>query len=294
MIKKISITSKNSGESITLEAKDYRGYCLGTVDWGQVEGEHQTYSYYNQIGVNIVSTTVGTRPISITGWVIEDQETMQERCDFLNVFLSPLNDYTLTYGDKKIDFRPDRSIQYSRDFKSNNLLLRKFLIQGTAPYPLFSKISDTEVTFEDNQKLFHFPTDFGYSSPLVFGLSKRSFNAEVNNTGGFPTGFMARMEFKGHVTNPRIENLKTGQLIGVNYEFARGDELEICTLLGSKSMELKVGESAVNLIKFRDYRTTWLQLEPGLNRLAVSCDQTEELGNITISIFFTPLYMEVE
>ena len=44
-----------------MKIRDYTGYWLGTVDWGQVQGQHQTYKYYNQVGENIVSTTVDSR-----------------------------------------------------------------------------------------------------------------------------------------------------------------------------------------------------------------------------------------
>ena len=128
---------------------EYWSYWLGPVDWGQVEGQHQTYSYYNQVGESIVSTTVGTRPLSITGWVMDSGTgDLQSRCDYLNAFISPVEDYALEYKGKKIQFRPDTSVVYSPEYKKNNEMVRRFLIQGTCPYPLFTDQEDTAVSFD--------------------------------------------------------------------------------------------------------------------------------------------------
>ena len=147
MIEEIKITSLSGRGTVIMRNGDYKGYWLGAVDWGQVQGQHQTYNYYNQVGQSIVATTILLRALSVTGWIIENEDTLQSRCDFLNAFFSPVEDYTLEYKNRKIQFRPDNSIAYSREFISNNRKIRKFLIQATCPYPLFMDLSDTEATF---------------------------------------------------------------------------------------------------------------------------------------------------
>ena len=135
MIDEIKITSLTGRGTLFLKKGEYWSYWLGPVDWGQVEGQHQTYSYYNQVGESIVSTTVGTRPLSITGWVMDSGTgDLQSRCDYLNAFISPVEDYALEYKGKKIQFRPDTSVVYSPEYKKNNEMVRRFLIQGTVSY----------------------------------------------------------------------------------------------------------------------------------------------------------------
>ena len=95
MIDEIKITSLSGRGSVYMKQGEYWNYWLGPVDWGRVEGQHQTYSYYRQVGKHIVDTTIGTRPLSITGWVVDRDGQLQERCDFLNAFISPVEDYTL-------------------------------------------------------------------------------------------------------------------------------------------------------------------------------------------------------
>lgn len=296
MIEEITITSLKGRGSITMKTGDHLGYWLGPVDWGQAEGQHQTYSYYNQIGESIVSTSLLSRPVSITGWVMDGgEDTLQARCDTLNSFFSPAEDYRLEYKDRKINFRPDQSVKYSREVKKNNRLIRQFLLQGTAPYPLFTGLQDTAVPFDITGKLFRFPTNFGQEAPLIFGTVQRNYNTSINNTGGFSTGIVASFKFTGDVTNPRVKNLTTGKLIGVNRTFGKGERLEISTVLGSKHITLyKDDGTSENLIKYRDFRTAWIQLEPESNILALDCDDLDQRGNMDVAIFFTPLYLEVE
>lgn len=295
MIDEITITSLSGRGSVTMATRDYRGYWLGEVDWGTVEGQHNTYGYYNQVGENIVSTTLNTRPIAITGWVIEYEDSMQERCDFLNTFISPVDDYELSYGDRKIQFRPDISIKYSRPYVENNQLLRKFLIQGTAPYPLFTSVENTVSEFESIQNAFRFPTNLGMASPLIFGIVAKAYQKEIVNSGGYETGLIATVTFSGEVTNPRVRNQTTGGFIGVSYTFKAADTLEICTMPGNKYMKLiDFSGAETNLLKKRTYGTTWIQLQPGSNIIALDCDNADELAEMSLEIQFTPLFMEVE
>lgn len=296
MINEITITSLSGRGSIDMRTRDYSGYWLGPVDWGQVQGQHQTYKYYNQVGSSIVGTSVQERQLSITGWVVDAGDgTLQQRCDFLNAFISPVEDYELWYNGKKIQFRPDISIAYSPEYIKNNEKVRRFLIQATCPFPLFKDLSDKEVKFEETGKMFRFPTDFGLKHPIVFSVDGKSYSVTVNNSGGFSSGIIARIRFTGNVTNPRIHNMTTGNFVGVSRAFTRGEQLEISTVSGSKYMYMWTPElEKIDLIKYRDYRTTWIQLQPGENMIAVDCDDLDERTNMEVTLYYTSLYLEVE
>lgn len=295
MIDEIKITSLSGRSSVYMKRGEYWNYWLGPVDWGQVEGQHQTYSYYRQVGKHIVDTTIGTRPLSITGWVVDGDGQLQERCDFLNAFISPVEDYTLEYKGKKINFRPDISIAYSPEYKKNNEKVRRFLIQATCPFPLFSDISDTVVSMDQTKKMFRFPQNFGRVKPVVFAVVGKAYTVEVDNKGGFSAGVIIRAEFTAEVRNPRFKNLTTDKFIGIDRTFRRGEILEISTLPGSKYMKLwQSSGTAVNLIKNRNVQTSWIQLAPGTNMMAVECDDLNQRGNMDVTIYYTPLYLEVE
>lgn len=295
MITEIKITSLSGRGTLFLKNREYFGYWLGPVDWGQVSGQHQTYSYLNQIGESIVSTTVGTRPLSITGWVVDGGGQIQDRCDYLNAFISPVEDYELEYKGKKIQFRPDISVAYSPEYMKNNEKVRRFLIQGTCPYPLFKDSADTVVPFDQTGKMFRFPTDWGQTEPLVFAVVGKAYSVSVTNKGGFSAGFVVRVKFSGTVQNPRIWNMTAGKFIGVNRTFASGEQLEISTTPGSKHVTLWSPDGTqTDLIKYRDYQTSWIQLQPGANLIAVDCADLDQRANMDVTLYYTPLYLEVE
>lgn len=296
MIREITITSLSGRGSLFLKTREYWGYWLGDVNWGQVQGQHQTYKYLNQVGEKIVSTSVNTRPLSIAGWVVDGNGQIQDRCDFLNSFVSPVEDYQLEYNGKKIQFRPDTSVAYSREYLKNNEKVRRFLIQGTCPFPLFSDKEDTEVSFDQTGKMFRFPTDWGQTKPIVFAVIGKAYNTTVNNKGGFTNGFIAKIRFSGPVDNPKVWNMTTGKFVGVTRTFSRGELLEISTIPGSKHITLwtESGER-VDMIKNRDCRSSFdTQLQPGTNLIAVDCDDLGQRNNMEITLYYTPLYLEVE
>lgn len=296
MINEITITSMTGRGSVVMTRGDRYGYWLEDVDWGQVQGQHNTYSYYNQVGSDIVSTSVNTRGITITGLVFEKNGTMRDRLNALNMFISPVEDYELEYQGKKIRFRPDSSVIYSREFISNNRKMRKFLIQATAAYPLFMGVENTVVDFSSDTGMFLFPNAFGTDgSDVVFGTTQRAHSATAFNDGGFETGIVAGIHFTNTVENPAVYNSTTGKFVKVNRTFSAGEILSFCTVQGKKYMTMTDVNGAVsNIIQYRDYEMSWIQLEPGENIIVLSCDDESQIAYMTATVYFTPLYMEVE
>lgn len=296
MIDEIKITSLSGRGTIFMKNREYFGYWLGPVEWGQAQGQHQTYAYVNQVGESIVSTTVGTRPLSITGWVVDGDGRIQDRCDALNAFISPVEDYALEYKGKKIQFRPDISVAYSWEYMKNNEKVRRFLIQGTCPYPLFTDTEDTAVPFDQTDKMFRFPTDWGQTKPIVFAVTGKAHQITVTNRGGFSAGFIVRIRFSGEVQDPKIWNMTTGKFIGVNRAFARGEQLELGTVPNNKHITLwGVDGAKTDLIKYRDYRSSFdTQLQPGANLIAVDCADLDQRASMDVTLYYTPLYLEVE
>lgn len=294
MIDEIKITSLSGRGSIIMKNKDYKGYWLGVVDLGQVDGANNTYSFPNQIGESIVSTSINTRPISIQGWVLM-QEDFERRCNLLNEFFSPQEDYELEYNGKKIQFRPDSSIKYATERSKNNEIKREFLLQATCAFPLFYNNENTPIPFDVSGKRFIFPTDWGQKQPIIFEITQKTYIVKVNNTGGFPTWLNVKIEFQGDVSNPRIKNLTSGEFIGVNYDFSFGQKLEMSTKPGQKYIKFTDKDGTVsNFIKNREFDMSWIQILPGENVLALDCDDLEQRVNMTATAYFTPLYMEVQ
>lgn len=295
MIEHITIESLTDGERMEIGMDGYQDYWLESVNWGQVNGSHHTYAQCNQVGESIASTSIFARPLSVTGWVIDDDTPLRTRCDRLNRFLSPSTDYLLKFEAYQIGFRPDSSVVYGRDHTVNNVKMRQFLIQATCPQPFFAETASRMVPFDFSTKRFRFPTDFGQASPVIFALTEKVYNTQIYNPGGFAVGVTIEFKFVGNVTNPKVRDLKTNRLIGVDHAFVSGDRLTIVTIPGRKSMTVKhTDESTENLIRYRNIQTSWLQLAAGANIWAIECSDLEERANMQVEVWFQPLYLEVE
>ncbi len=95
--------------------------------------------------------------------------------------------------------------------------------------------------------------------------------------------------------NPRIKNLTTDKFIGVNGTFHRGERLEFSTVPGRKYIKTHTEDGAeFNLIKYRDFNMSRVQLEPGINDIALDCDDLDQRASMRGTVYFTPLYLEVE
>lgn len=296
MIESITLVSKTGRGEITIAMDPGSEYWLESVDWGTVKGQHQSYTSINQIGENIISTGLITRPLTITGWVVDEADSpLQTKCNFLNNYISPTEDYLLRFGDYQIPFRPDDSIDWGKEHDKNNDVMRQFLITATCPFPLFSKVVDTVVPFDFSVKKFRFPTDFGQVEKLVFATTEKVYNQVITNPGGFSTGVTIMIRFTGTVVNPKVKDISSGDFIGVNQTFISGERLTISTSVGSKTMtRQKVDGTRESVIKYRDVETSWLQLQAGRNVWALECDNMDQREAMEVSISFTPLYLEVE
>jgi len=163
-------------------------------------------------------------------------------------------------------------------------------------FTLFTDLSDTAVPFDQKKKLFRFPNNFGQVRSVVFASIGKAYSVTVDNRGGFAAGIVIRIRFSGEVKNPRVKNLTTGKFIGMNRTFQRGEQLELSTVPRNKHMKLWGADGAEeNVIKYRDFRSSFgTQLIPGSNRLALDCDDLDQRGNMDVTIYYTPLYLEVE
>lgn len=297
MIDEITLTNKATGKTIILGKNGWQEFWLENIDWGQIEGSHNVYSSYNVPGDTVISTRILTRPVSITGWIISDiTKSVDERAAVLNKFISPEYDYTIGYDKYQLEFKPDTSIVYGRgNHQVSNDQMRKFQIVGTSHKPFFEEKSATKSLFEDIEKTFVFPTDFGYEEPLIFGIFNQAGSKLINNTGSCAVGVLIHIEFTDTVTNPRIQDLSTLEYIQVNTDFVNGDILEINTENGNKSIQVAhANGSTEDYLRYRDPSMTWLKLNPGYNDWNLSASLDGMVQNMSVSVTFTPRHLEVE
>lgn len=297
MVERIVLRRTKNQEELALDMTSTPNYILKSVDWGSVKGTHHSYKYVNQVGESITNTSLGTRPITIEGWIVAMNEAnMSSLKRSLNIFINPQEIYTLFYNDYVIDFKPDETVKYSISQAENNEVICKFQIVGTAPNPLFSDSSESIKTFVETTPGFHFPLIMSKemdSKGVVFGKRINSLLTNVVNDGAISVGMKIVFKANGSVANPSLTNANTQEEIVINKTLVAGEEVVINTNIGEKSIKGKIGNGAyINYFMYRTIDSSWLQLEVGDNLFRYNAE--EGIDNLDVFVYFHNKYLEVQ
>ena len=182
MVEDIILQNITTSDKIEMSMTATPDYVLENVDWGAIESTHHSYKYINQNGVYVTNTALGTRTVTITGWVIADNDiVMTDRKRKLNRFINPQQEIKLFYKSYTISFLPNTTIKYSTTNADNNEVICKFKIEGLCAYPLFKDIQATIIPASQVESTFHFPLeidkmcrDFKVIQTQYFGYSREN------------------------------------------------------------------------------------------------------------------------
>lgn len=297
MVERIILRKEKNQEELILDMVSTPDYILKSVDWGSVKGTHHSYKYVNQIGQSIANTSLGTRDIKIEGWIVATSEShMTLLKKKLNYFINPQEAIVMFYNGYKINFIPDETVKYSISAAENNEIFCKFQIDGTAPNPLFSDDFETVSPFVTTEPSFHFPLILSQSLPdkgVVFGKRDTSLIVNLVNKGSVPTGMKIVFRAYGTVINPRLININTQEDFTINKTLISGEEIEITTNIGEKSVKGKIGNGEhTNYFMYKKIDSSWLQLEVGNNPFRYDAD--DGIENLDIFVYFYNQYLEVQ
>lgn len=299
MVENIVLKNEVTSKVLELDCVTTPNYILDTVDWGQISSNHHSYKYINQIGVYVTNTTLETRDINITGWIVASTEAqMTERKKLLNRFVNPQQQILLTYSDYTLEFLPDTSVKYSATVKENNEVVCKFQISGLAPDPMFKDSAQSKIAAATTTGQFHFPlmlniTDEVTNLPTaMFGLRSTSLIVDVYNYGAVSTGMTIVFKAKGTLENPYLVNVDTQEYFKINKTMVAGEVVKINTTIGEKKITGTLDGTSSNYFKYRDLNSTWLQLEVGDNLLRYNAD--DGIDNLECYIYFYNRYLEVQ
>ena len=300
MVENIKLQNTVTGEELELSSTSTPYFILDSCIWGQIDSKQYDYKYINQIGVQVTNTTLETRDIEITGWIIAfNTIEMTERKRMLNRFVSPLQPIKLFYKGKYIQFIPERTIAYGNNFSDNNEMIVHFEITGVAPDPLFRDNTTFEILNASYTKAFMFPLIFTTENEyggVIFGIKNQStmlFNVYVD--GDISIGMSIKFRsLSGTVTNPIITNVANQSYIKINKTLQKDEEVIINTNVGSKSIigKLASENEYSNYFQYRDIDSVWLQLEPGDNILVYGADSNAD--NLEVLINFNNAWLEVQ
>ena len=297
MVENVILRNKQTSALLELDVVNTPFYILDKVGWGQIKGTHHSYKYVNQIGVYVTSTSLETRDVSVSGWIVSNSELhMSQRKSMLNRFVNPQQPIELIYKNYSLEFLPDRTIKYSATIKENNEVVCKFEIVGLAANPLFKDTNTTNVPIAGMLGMFHFPMmlsaiDNGMPT-VMMGLRQPSLIVNISNTGSVQTGMNIVFEATGTVVNPSLINIYTQEQFKINKILVAGETIVISTTIGEKKIVGTLNGVSSNYFKYRDLRSSWLQLDTGDNAFKYDADNGIDSLNCTIE--YSNKYLEVQ
>lgn len=286
-----------SKEELELDKVTTPDYILHSVDWGSIEGSHNSYKYVNQVGVYVARTNLGTRNIEVIGWIVaENENQMTQRKMELNKFFNPQQPIDLFYKKYKIRFLPNGSIKYSVATAENNEVVCKFKIEGLCPDPLFTENNEQKIAAANTIGMFHFPLIISkVPNPpggIIFGYRQPSLIVAIENKGAISTGMTIVFKANGTLANPSLINVDTQKFFKVNKTMQAGEQITINTTIGQKKIQGLLHGESTNYFKYRDLESEWLQLEVGDNLFRYDADAQVE--NLEVYIYFHNKYLEVQ
>lgn len=145
----------------------------------------------------------------------------------------------------------------------------------TAHNPFWYADEEIVETFQSVEPEFQFPFTMAASAPVFYGTILP--NNIAKNEGQVPAP--VAITIVGACTNPRIDNITTGEYIAFNnLTMTATDELEINTAFGEK----KVSLNGTNIFNKLDFSSTFFQLVKGDNEIKFS----DDTGNNSAAIHF--------
>jgi hypothetical protein len=250
-----------------------------------------TTKVWNQHGTSYLDSFMesfdGELIFILDTWEKSTIEIEEMRRDVVNV-CNPLNgilQMKITLNSGRIynqDIVLTSAPHFPIGFLNRNKRWQKAQIQYTATNPFY--YSDTEIIedFKGVEGIFTFPFSMSLLNPVIFGNVKG--NNIATNNGQVESPIIIKIT--GDCTNPRIDNITTGEFIKFNdLVMTTNDVLEINTAFGQKKVTL----NGLNIFNKLDFSSTFFNLDIGDNE--IHFDDDSGSPNATISFIYRNLYI---
>jgi hypothetical protein len=222
-----------------------------------------------QDGQSFSHMSLQPRVIVLEGAFVKDGDRFENRRRLLEVF----NPGIKTFGELQIKMgkltkKAICVVDSSPVLPDDEGIYQRFQVQLFAPDPYLMDLLDTLVTMTEWEGGASFPLEW----PTVFAIRSPNQTLEIENAGDVPAPM--KIDFYGPATNPKVENLVTGEYIQVNKTLAANEILMIDTTFGNKTVTLKnedTGEET-NAFGYIDLSSVFLSLDVGTNTLNYSAD----------------------
>ena len=264
--------TNSKGDSITFSHQ--RPYIVsqftGFAD-SQVNVQRQKAPY--QDGYTWIDSLLEEKPMSLTFTIMGGE---QER-RFASHVLNPKLRGQIEYNSNNKLYSIDVEIESGPLFPSGDdrgPFHQLGVVEFLALNPFWrSKPEEPMPTFEP---LFEFP----FEGEFQMGISR--IQRVIQYEGDVPTP--VQIEFYGPATNPKVENVTTGEYIKVNQTLGENEVMKIDTTSGQKSVVF-VDENGDehNMFHWLDLDSTFFQLQIGENEIEYTADSSVEETDFVIN-----------
>jgi hypothetical protein len=172
----------------------------------------------NQVGSTVQSKAVQSRPVTISGIIVGDDQA--ERKSALMSIVRPDLSGRLYADDYYLSVHVTATPTVEPRAE-----LAHFQFSVTAPYPYWQKDNSASQVLSGVQSRFKFP--WNISKSYSFGALIETLFMNINNNGQLPVPFTATFYAKDEVVNPKISNVQTGDTLIINKTMAAGERVVV-------------------------------------------------------------------
>ena len=152
------------------------------------------------------------------------------------------------------------------------------IVDNVTVYPMIRHASIEDGTYEPYAE-----------AGIELSTADQASSTLIENGGTVETGVTFVITATVRSTNPRVHNLSTGEYIGVHAALEPGDQLEICTVTGSKRVTHVRNGVRTNYINTVMVGSSWLQMVVGANEYSYTVDT----GECELGVYHTNMYTGV-
>jgi hypothetical protein len=169
---------------------------------------------------------------------------------------------------------------YVEAFENDRFVLsNEVQISIICPNPWLREIDEIIFNMSQVLPMFEFPFDIG-SSGEEFSTLEENIITTVTNSGDVTHGLLMILRATSEVVNPRIFNVDTREMIGLNFTMIVGDEIRISTVTGEKYVRLIRNGVETNIINALMDNPVWLQSQVGESNFTYDCTSGREFFSV--------------
>lgn len=234
-------------------------------------------------GTQFNSATVGERAMLLTVHLVKDVARAR-----LNLYryIATKQRVKVYYQNDGMDVYVEGYIETAEvDPWAENQSVQVSII---CPTPFWRDVKETQTDASIVHTFFELPF-FTDDQGIELSVAERNSSAIIENYGTVEAGATFVLKAVNRSFHPRVYNLSTREYMGFYVDLMPGDQLEICTITGSKRVTHIRDGVRSNYINTIMEGSKWLQMAIGPNEYTYTVDE----GECELAIYHTNMYTGV-